>query len=111
MSEGQAKLAMIPIENSVAGRVADVHHLIPESNLYIIGERFVPLKHQLLGMQSATLAGLTHVRSHPQALGQCRKLLRELKIEAVKTSNKGPHQNVPVEPVVITSAKVVEEKP
>lgn len=85
--EGQARYAMIPVENSVAGRVADVHHLIPESGLYIISERFVPIKHQLLGLKDATLAGLTHVRSHPQALGQCRKELRALGVTAVKTAD------------------------
>ena len=87
VSEGQARYAMIPIENSLAGRVADVHHLIPESNLYVTAERFVPLKHQLLGLQGATLEGLRSVRSHPQALGQCRKLLRELGVAAVKTAD------------------------
>jgi prephenate dehydratase len=87
VSEGQARYAMIPVENSVFGRVADVHHLIPESGLYIVGERFVPIRHQLLGLKDATLAGLTHVRSHPQALGQCRKLLRELGVVAVKTAD------------------------
>jgi prephenate dehydratase len=85
--EGQARYAMIPVENSVAGRVADVHHLIPESGLYVVGERFVPIKHQLLGLKGATLAGLTHVRSHPQALGQCRKELRALGVTAVKTAD------------------------
>ncbi|QGZ96026.1 prephenate dehydratase [Terricaulis silvestris] len=85
--EGSARYAMIPVENSVAGRVADVHHLIPESGLYIIGERFVPIRHQLLGLKDATLAGLTHVRSHPQALGQCRKELRALGVTAVKTAD------------------------
>jgi prephenate dehydratase len=85
--EGPARYAMIPVENSVAGRVADVHHLIPESGLYIIGERFVPIKHQLLGLKDASLAGLTHVRSHPQALGQCRKELRTLGVTAVKTAD------------------------
>jgi prephenate dehydratase len=85
--EGPARYAMIPVENSVAGRVADVHHLIPESGLYIIGERFVPIRHQLLGLKDATLAGLTHVRSHPQALGQCRKELRALGVTAVKTAD------------------------
>jgi prephenate dehydratase len=85
--EGPARYAMIPVENSVAGRVADVHHLIPESGLYIISERFVPIKHQLLGLKDATLAGLTHVRSHPQALGQCRKELRALGVTAVKTAD------------------------
>ena len=87
VSEGQARYAMIPVENSVAGRVADVHTLIPESGLYIIGERFVPIKHQLLGLPNATLEGLTHVRSHPQALGQCRMQLRALGLSAVKTAD------------------------
>jgi prephenate dehydratase len=87
VTEGQARYAMIPVENSLFGRVADVHHLIPESGLYIVGERFVPIRHQLLGVKGATLAGLTHVRSHPQALGQCRKLLRELGVAAVKTAD------------------------
>jgi prephenate dehydratase len=87
VSEGQARLAMIPVENSVAGRVADVHHLIPDSGLFIVGERFVPIRHQLLGLKSATLESLTHVRSHPQALGQCRKQLRALKLTAVKTAD------------------------
>ena len=87
VKEGQARYAMIPVENSVAGRVADVHHLIPESGLFIIAERFVPIRHQLLGLKDATLDGLTHVRSHPQALGQCRKLLRELGVTAVRTAD------------------------
>ncbi|MBC7768753.1 MAG: prephenate dehydratase [Phycisphaerales bacterium] len=87
VSEGQARHAMIPVENSVAGRVADVHTLIPESGLYIVGERFVPIRHQLLGVAGATLEGLTHVRSHPQALGQCRKQLRALGVAAVRTAD------------------------
>jgi prephenate dehydratase len=87
VSEGQARYAMIPVENSVAGRVADVHHLIPESGLFIIAERFVPIRHQLLGLKGATLEGLTHVRSHPQALGQCRKQLRDMGVVAVKTAD------------------------
>lgn len=87
VSEGQARYAMIPIENSLFGRVADVHHLLPESGLYIIGERFVPIRHQLLGLPDATLAGLKTVRSHPQALGQCRRLLRELGVAPVKTAD------------------------
>jgi prephenate dehydratase len=87
VGEGHARYAMIPVENSLFGRVADVHHLIPESGLFIIGERFVPIRHQLLGLKGATLAGLTHVRSHPQALGQCRKMLRDLGVAAVKTAD------------------------
>ncbi len=87
VSEGQARYAMIPIENSLFGRVADVHHLLPESGLFIVGEKFVPIRHQLLGLPGATLEGLKAVRSHPQALGQCRKLLRELGVAAVKTAD------------------------
>jgi prephenate dehydratase len=85
--EGQARYAMIPLENSLAGRVADVHHLIPESGLFIVGERFAPIRHQLLGVKGATLTGLREVRSHPQALGQCRKLLRELGVGAVQAAD------------------------
>jgi len=87
VNEGQARYAMIPVENSLFGRVADVHHLLPESGLYIVGERFVPIRHQLLGLPGASLEGLKAVRSHPQALGQCRKLLRELGVAAVKTAD------------------------
>ena len=57
MKEGAARYAMIPVENSIAGRVADVHHLIPESGLYMVGERFVPIRHQLLGLPDATARG------------------------------------------------------
>jgi len=87
VSEGQAALAMIPIENSVAGRVADVHHLLPEGDLYIIGERFIPIRHQLMAPKGATLAGLKRVHSHPQALGQCRKTLRDLGLTPVKSAD------------------------
>lgn len=87
VSEGAARYAMIPVENSLFGRVADVHHLLPESGLYIVGEKFVPIQHQLLGLPGATLEGLKAVRSHPQALGQCRKQLRALALSPVKTAD------------------------
>lgn len=73
-----ARLAMIPIENSLAGRVADIHHLMPESGLHIIGEHFQRVNHQLLAPKGATLAGLKTVASHVQALSQCRNVIREL---------------------------------
>jgi prephenate dehydratase len=85
--EGQARYAMIPVENSLAGRVADVHHLIPESGLFITAEHFAPIMHQLLGVKGATLEGLREVRSHPQALGQCRKLLRALGVMPVQAAD------------------------
>ncbi|MDO8290382.1 MAG: prephenate dehydratase [Parvibaculum sp.] len=78
ISEGRARLAMIPIENSVAGRVADIHHLIPASALYIVGEHFLRVRHQLLGIRGAKLSGLKTVESHVMALGQCRDVIREL---------------------------------
>ncbi len=76
--EGTAELAMIPIENSVAGRVADIHHLLPESGLFIIGERFQRVHHQLMAPKGAALKGLAAVRSHVMALGQCRSVIQEL---------------------------------
>ncbi len=87
VSEGQAALAMIPIENSLAGRVADVHHLLPESDLYIIGERFIPIRHQLMAPKGATLQTLKRVHSHPQALGQCRRTLRAMGLSPVKSAD------------------------
>jgi prephenate dehydratase len=74
--EGRAALAMIPIENSVAGRVADIHHLMPDSGLYIIGEHFERVNHHLLGLPGAKLDAIRTVRSHVHALGQCRNFIR-----------------------------------
>ncbi|HXQ49716.1 MAG TPA: prephenate dehydratase [Stellaceae bacterium] len=76
--EGRAALAMLPIENSVAGRVADIHHLLPGSGLAIVGEHFQRVNHHLLALPGATLAGLKTVRSHVHALSQCRTLIRGL---------------------------------
>ena len=77
---GRAKLAMIPIENSVAGRVADIHHLLPHSGLYIVGEHFERIRHQLLMLPRAKLSGLKTVHSHIMALGQCRKFIADMKL-------------------------------
>jgi len=83
MADGSADLAMIPIENSVAGRVADIHHLLPKSDLHIIGEYFMPIRFQLMAPKGATVEGLTKVQSHIHALGQCRNVIRELGLTAV----------------------------
>ncbi len=83
ISAGEADLGMIPIENSVAGRVADIHHLMPESGLHIIGEHFMPVRHQLLAPKGATLDGIKTVESHVHALGQCRKVIRKLGIRPI----------------------------
>ena len=81
--EGRAALAMIPIDNTVAGRVADIHHLLPESGLHIVGEHFQPVVHHLLAPKGATLKSLKTVHSHVHALPQCRKLIAELGLKAI----------------------------
>ena len=83
VTSGEAELAMIPIENSVAGRVADIHHLMPHSRLHIIAEHFMPVRHQLLAPPGATLADIKTVESHVHALGQCRKIIRKLGIKPI----------------------------
>ena len=74
---GTAERAVIPIDNTLAGRVADVHHLLPKSGLYIIGEHFVPIDHCLLGIKGAAIDTLERVHSHVHAIPQCRKFFRE----------------------------------
>ena len=78
MEGGEADLGIIPIENSVAGRVADIHHLLPTSSLSIIGEYFLPIHHQLLGLAGSSAQSISAVQSHIMALGQCRKIIRRL---------------------------------
>jgi prephenate dehydratase len=80
---GRAALAMIPIDNSVAGRVADIHHLMPRSGLHIVAEWFLPVQHQLMAPKGATLKTIRTVESHVHALGQCRNIIRALGIKAV----------------------------
>lgn len=81
--EGRAALAAIPVENSLHGRVADVHFLLPESGLSIVGEHEVRVVHCLLGAAGAALADVRDILSHPQALGQCRQRLKALGLNAV----------------------------
>jgi prephenate dehydratase len=83
VKSGEAKLAMIPIENSVAGRVADIHHLLPHSGLYIVAEHFERVRHQLLTLPGVKLSELKTVHSHTMALGQCRKAVAALKLRPV----------------------------
>jgi len=80
---GEAAYAMIPIDNSLAGRVADVHHLLPTIGLYIVGEHFAPVHHHLLALPGVTLADLKTVRSHVHALSQCRESIRALGLTPV----------------------------
>lgn len=81
--EERAALAMLPCENNIAGRVADIHHLLPESGLFIVAEHFQRVEHALLAPPGATLAGLRRAHSHEMALGQVRRLLREMALEPV----------------------------
>ncbi len=83
MARGDVDLAMIPIENSLAGRVADIHHLLPDSGLHIIGEFFLPIRFQLMAPHGATLETIKTVESHVHALGQCRRILRAHGYKAV----------------------------
>jgi len=76
VEKGKAELAMIPIENSVAGRVADIHHLLPTSGLHIVGEHFLPIHFQLMAVRGTRLKDIRTVHSHIHALGQCRKIVR-----------------------------------
>ncbi|MBL4748675.1 MAG: prephenate dehydratase [Magnetovibrio sp.] len=80
---GKARLAMIPIDNSVAGRVADIHHLLPASRLKIIGEHFQRVDHHLLALPGTSIGDLTHVHSHVHALNQCRNLIKDLQVKPV----------------------------
>ena len=74
---GEADLAMIPIDNSLAGRVADIHHFLPTSPLHIVAEHFLRIRFALLGVPGATLGDVKTVHSHVHALGQCRRVIRE----------------------------------
>jgi prephenate dehydratase len=82
VQDGQAELGMIPIENSIAGRVADIHHLLPTSGLHIVGEHFLPIHFQLMSVPEADLGTIRTVYSHVHALGQCRKIIRTLGLKA-----------------------------
>jgi prephenate dehydratase len=77
VAAGDAELAMIPIDNSIAGRVADIHHFLPTSGLHIVAEHFLRIQFSLLGIRGATLDTIKTVHSHVHALGQCRKIIRE----------------------------------
>lgn len=81
--EGRAALAMLPCENSLAGRVPDIHRLLPESGLHVVGEHFERVEHCLLAPRGATIATLKRAHSHPMALGQVLKVLKELDLQAV----------------------------
>lgn len=80
LASGKVDLAMIPVDNTIAGRVADVHRLMPKYDLYIIGEHFQLIHHHLLGIKGTKVSELKHVHSHIHALPQCRKAITRLKL-------------------------------
>lgn len=80
--EARAVRAMLPIENSLAGRVSDIHHLLPESGLHIVAEHFFAIRHQLLACKNVKLEDLRVVRSHAMALGQVRGFLARSNLRA-----------------------------
>ncbi len=86
-ASGEASLAMIPVENSIAGRVADIHHLLPTSPLHIIAEHFMPIRFQLMGLKGSKLENIRAAHSHIMGLGQCRNFLRARGIKAKTTAD------------------------
>ncbi len=83
VEENRANLAMIPLENSTAGRVEEIYRLIPKMSLYVIAEHFEPVRHCLLGVKGTKISDLKYVLSHPQALAQCQNSINELGLKAV----------------------------
>jgi len=83
VASGEADLGMIPIENSLAGRVADIHHLMPDAGLHIIAEWFLPIRNQLMGLKGVELSEIKTVESHIMALGQCRGYIRKLGVRSL----------------------------
>jgi prephenate dehydratase len=84
---GEVDLGMIPIENSVAGRVADIHHLMPDAGLHIVAEWFLPIRNQLMSLKGVKLDEIRSVESHTMALGQCRNFLRKLGVKTVAAAD------------------------
>lgn len=83
VEEGRAEFAMIPLENSTAGRVEEIYRLLPKTHLQIVGEHFEPVNHCLLALPGVKLADIKTVSSHPQALAQCFNHLAQLNIKAI----------------------------
>ncbi len=83
VENGEAELAMIPIDNSIAGRVSDIHHFLPASHLHIVAEHFLRIRFMLMGVPGSSLGTIKTVHSHVHALGQCRKAIRELQLTPV----------------------------
>ena len=85
VQEAQADLAVVPVENSLYGRISDIHHILPQSGLFIVGEYFLPIRMNLLGLPDAKLDDIKSVQSLSVALGQCRKFIAENKLHAINS--------------------------
>jgi len=83
VEEGRADLAMIPVDNTIAGRVADIHHMLPTTSLSIIGEHYLPIRFQLMALPGTALGEVKYARSHIMGLAQCRDFLRAHDVEAI----------------------------
>jgi prephenate dehydratase len=83
VGDGEVDRALIPIENSLAGRVADIHHLLPTSGLFVVGEHFLPITFHLMALPGVAVGELKTVHSHVHALGQCRKIIRRLGVRPI----------------------------
>jgi prephenate dehydratase len=84
---GSAELSMIPVDNTIAGRVGDIHYLLPGTKLHIVGEHYLPIRFQLMALPGTALDDVKSARSHIMALGQCRRFLRERGIEPVTAAD------------------------
>jgi prephenate dehydratase len=109
VKNGEARYAMIPIENSVAGRVADIHHLLPDAGLFIVAEHFLRVRHQLMAKPNATLQTIKRVMSHTQALGQCRNTLRKLGLKPVPEADTAGAARLVSETDDITTAAIASK--
>jgi len=113
VANGRATRAMLPIENSLAGRVADIHHLLPDAGLHIVAEHFLPIQHQLLVVPGANLSDIKTVRSHAMALGQCRGVTADLGLRAEMAGDtagaaKNLSETKKMDEAVFASAKAAE---
>src|SRR6218665_1730670 len=87
VQRGEADYGVVPVENSLYGRITDIYHLLPESGLYITGEHFLRIEMNLLGVKGATLADVRSVQSLSVALGQCRKFIRKHKLKTINSTD------------------------
>lgn len=87
VEKGDADIAMIPVENTIAGRVSDIHSLLPGTSLQIVGEHYLPIRFQLMALPGVKLDEIKKARSHIMGLGQCRKFLRAHGIDSVTSSD------------------------